>query len=261
MRNSGDFWGGFAAMLVALPASVAFGVTVYSAVSPQYAAFGALAGILGATALGLIAPTFGGTDRLISAPCAPAAAVLSAFAIHLVSLGVQPVTVVLMITVLGILTGLIQILIGFLGIGKLIKYIPYPVVSGYLSGVGLIIIGSQLPKFAGAPAGTSWFEVLIRPQSWDWRGLAIGFDFGFVVGLTMLGLFFGWLQTSEAFADTPAKIGRLVHDMHCATPGRYLMLATFITVVKMPPLPKHEPTVSPSAATTATTQPDARETH
>ena len=44
MRHSGDFWGGFAAMLVALPASVAFGVTVYSAVAPHYAAFGALAG-------------------------------------------------------------------------------------------------------------------------------------------------------------------------------------------------------------------------
>jgi len=174
MRHSGDFWGGFAAMLVALPAAVAFGVTVYSAISPQYAAFGALAGILGATALGLIAPTFGGTDRLISAPCAPAAAVLSAFAIQLVAQGVQPVPVVLMMTVLGILTGLIQILIGFLGIGKLIKYIPYPVVSGYLSGVGLIIIGSQLPKFAGAPAGTYWLEVLITPHHWDWRGMAVG---------------------------------------------------------------------------------------
>ncbi|MEI7431212.1 MAG: SulP family inorganic anion transporter, partial [Betaproteobacteria bacterium] len=174
MRHSGDFWGGFAAMLVALPASVAFGVTIYSAISPHYAAFGALAGILGATALGLIAPTFGGTDRLISSPCAPAAAVLSAFAIQLVAQGVQPVPIVLMMTVLGILTGLIQILIGFLGIGKLIKYIPYPVVSGYLSGVGLIIIGSQLPKFAGAPVGTSWLQVLITPRDWDWRGLAIG---------------------------------------------------------------------------------------
>jgi len=91
MRHSGDLWGGVAAMLVALPAAVAFGVTVYSAIGPQYAAFGALAGILGATALGLIAPTFGGTDRLISALCAPAAAVLSAFAIELVAQGVQPV--------------------------------------------------------------------------------------------------------------------------------------------------------------------------
>ncbi|MEI7611544.1 MAG: SulP family inorganic anion transporter [Betaproteobacteria bacterium] len=182
MRNSGDFWGGFAAMLVALPASVAFGVTVYSAINPQYAAFGALAGILGAAALGLIAPTFGGTDRLISSPCAPAAAVLAAFAIHLVAQGVQPVTVVLMITVLGILTGLIQTLIGFLGIGKLIKYIPYPVVSGYLSGVGLIIIGSQIPKFAGAAPGTTWFEVLVRPHDWDWRGMMIG-------GVTVVAMF------------------------------------------------------------------------
>jgi len=181
MRHSGDFWGGLAAMLVALPASVAFGVTVYSAISPQYAAFGALAGILGATALGLIAPTFGGTDRLISAPCAPAAAVLSAFAIQLVAQGVEPVPVVLMMTVLGILTGLIQILIGFLGVGRLIKYIPYPVVSGYLSGVGLIIIGSQLPKFAGAPIGLSWLEVLTTPQHWDWRGLVIG-------GVTVLAM-------------------------------------------------------------------------
>lgn len=174
MRHAGDFWGGLAAMLVALPAAVAFGVTVYAAISPQYAAFGALAGILGATALGLVAPTFGGTDRLISAPCAPAAAVLSAFAIELVHQGVTPVTIVLMMTVLGILTGLIQVLIGFLGVGKLIKYIPYPVVSGYLSGVGLIIIGSQIPKFAGAPPGSYWLEVLITPQEWDWRGLAIG---------------------------------------------------------------------------------------
>jgi SulP family sulfate permease len=174
MRHSGDFWGGFAAMLVALPAAVAFGVTVYSAISPHYAAFGALAGILGATALGLIAPTFGGTDRLITAPCAPAAAVLSAFAIELVGQGVQAAAVVLMMTVLGILTGMIQILIGFLGFGRLIKYIPYPVVSGYLSGVGLIIIGSQLPKFAGAPAGTFWLDVLVTPRDWDWRGLCIG---------------------------------------------------------------------------------------
>ena len=102
MRHSGDFWGGFAAMLVALPASVAFGVTVYSAVSPHYAAFGALAGILGATALGLIAPTFGGTDRLISSPCAPAAAVLTAFAMQFVAQGVEPFAIVLMMTVLGI---------------------------------------------------------------------------------------------------------------------------------------------------------------
>jgi len=69
----GDFWGALAAMLVALPASIAFGVTIYAAIAPSYAAIGALAGIIGATVIGLVASTLGGTDRLISAPCAPSA--------------------------------------------------------------------------------------------------------------------------------------------------------------------------------------------
>jgi SulP family sulfate permease len=161
-------------MLVALPAAVAFGVTIYSAISPQYAVFGALAGILGAAALGLIASIFGGTDRLISAPCAPAAAVLSAFAIELVKQGTAPSSIVLLLTVLGILTGLIQMFIGFLGVGRMIKYIPYTVVSGYLSGVGLIIIGSQIQKFVGASHDTTWWKAAVSPELWDMRSLAVG---------------------------------------------------------------------------------------
>ncbi|MGE5469291.1 MAG: SulP family inorganic anion transporter [Bacteroidota bacterium] len=170
----GDFWGALAAMLVALPASIAFGVTIYSAIAPHYAALGALAGIIGASVIGLVASTLGGTDRLISAPCAPAAAVLSAFAIELTHQGVTPATVVLLLILLGILAGTVQLLLGFIGVGRLIKYIPYPVVSGYLSGVGLIIIGSQIPKFVGAAAATRWWEALIAPWTWDWRGVAIG---------------------------------------------------------------------------------------
>lgn len=179
----GDFWGGLASMLVALPAAVAFGVTVYSAISPQYAVFGALAGILGAAVLGLIAPTFGGTDRLISAPCAPAAAVLSAFAIELVKQGSAPSTIVLLLTVLGILTGLIQMFIGFLGIGRAIKYIPYTVVSGYLSGVGLIIIGSQIPRFFGVSPDVVWWKAALSPELWDFRSIVVGVT---TVGVALL---------------------------------------------------------------------------
>ncbi len=174
LYKSGDFWGGFAAMLVALPAAIAFGVTIYSAISPNHAALGAFAGIIGATVIGLIAPTLGGTDRLISAPCAPAAAVLSAFAIQLVQQGMPTSTVVLLLLMLGILAGGFQVLFGFVGIGRLIRYIPYPVVSGYLSGVGLIIIGSQIQKFVGAPTGTPWWQTLVSPWMWDWRGVTIG---------------------------------------------------------------------------------------
>lgn len=171
---AGDAWGGLAAMLVAFPAAIAFGVTVYAAIGPAYAPYGALAGIVGATVIGLVAASIGGTDRLISAPCAPAAAVLSAFAIEMVHAGSPPSVVVLLLMVVGLLAGLIQLGLGLVGVGRLIKYIPYPVVSGYLSGVGLIIIGSQIPKFAGAPDAMNWWHSLIAPAIWDWRSILIG---------------------------------------------------------------------------------------
>jgi len=170
----GDFWGGLAAMLVALPSAIAFGVTIYASIGPAYAGLGALAGILGATALGLVAPSLGGTNRLITAPCAPAAAVLSAFAIELVQHDVDPMFIVLMLTALGLVAGLIQLLLGFMGIGSLIKYIPFPVVSGYLTGVGLIIIGSQIPKLLGAFGGQSLWRTLISPETWQWQSALIG---------------------------------------------------------------------------------------
>jgi SulP family sulfate permease len=170
---AGDFWGALAAMLVALPASIAFGVTVYAAISPTHAASGALAGVIGAAVIGFIAATLGGTDRLISAPCAPAAAVLTAFAIELTHQGIEPDVVILLLVMLGILAGSMQMLLGFVGIGRLIRYIPYPVVSGYLSAVGLILIASQLPKLVGAPAGSNWRQILLDPGLWDIRSLAI----------------------------------------------------------------------------------------
>ena len=151
----GDFWGGFAAMLVALPSAIAFGVTIYAAIGPAY-------------------PALGGTNRLITTPCAPAAAVLSAYAIELVQHGVASPTIVLMLTAIGLISGIIQLLLGFMGIGSLIKYIPFPVVSGYLTGVGLIIIGSQIPKLLGVTGGTSWWKALISPDLWQWQSLAVG---------------------------------------------------------------------------------------
>ena len=170
----GDVWGGLAAMLVAFPAAIAFGVTVYGAIAPSYAAYGALAGIVGVVVMGLVASWLGGTERLISAPCAPAAAVLSAFAIQMVQRGDSPDLIVLMLVVIGMLAGLMQAGLGLIGLGGLIKYIPYPVVSGYLTGVGLIIIGSQIPRLLGAPDTLGWWEVLRGPATWDWRALVIG---------------------------------------------------------------------------------------
>ncbi|MBL8375961.1 MAG: SLC26A/SulP transporter family protein [Candidatus Accumulibacter sp.] len=179
----GDFWGGLAAMLVALPSAIAFGVTIYASIGPAYAGLGALAGILGAAALGLVAPTLGGTNRLITAPCAPAAAVLSAFAIELVQQDVDPVFIVLRLTALALVAGLIQLFLGLMRFGSLIKYIPFPVVSGYLTGVGLIIIGSQIPKLLGIFGNQSLWRTLISPEMWQWQSAVIGV----VTATVMLG--------------------------------------------------------------------------
>lgn len=172
--RSGDFWGGLAAMLVALPSAIAFGVTIYSPLGGSYAAHGALAGILGATALGLVAPALGGTNRLITAPCAPAAAVLSAFILEYLGAGNPLEAALILLTVLGLAAGLLQVAYGAVGLGRLIKYMPYPVVSGYLSGVGLYIIASQVPKFVGAPKGSHFWHSLAEPAGWQWEGIVVG---------------------------------------------------------------------------------------
>jgi len=161
-------------MLVALPSAIAFGVTIFSPLGSGYAAQGAIAGILGTTALGLIASSFGGTDRLITAPCAPAAAVLAAVVIGFAQNGVTAEASILMLVLIALLSGTIQIGFGIVGIGHLIKFIPYPVVSGYLSGVGLTIIGSQLPRVLGAPKSMGLWEALQYPSNWRWQSIVVG---------------------------------------------------------------------------------------
>jgi SulP family sulfate permease len=171
---AGNIWGGLAAMLVALPSAIAFGVTVYSPLGGAQAAQGAMAGILGAMALGLVAASLGGAPRLISAPCAPAVAILSAFAIQQTGHGTPVATLILMLTLVGLLAGGFQVLFGVLRLGNLIKYMPYPVVSGYLTGVGLIIIGSQVPKLLGTTGGLAWWSALMAPTQWNLSSLVVG---------------------------------------------------------------------------------------
>ena len=170
----GDLWGGFAAMMVALPSAIAFGVTILAPLGPQFGAQGAVAGLIGVTLLGLLAAIFGGTQRLISAPCAPAAAVMSALAIQMMHQGSEPASILLMLFMVAVCSSLLQILLGAFGVGQLIRYMPFPVVSGYLSGVGLIIIATQLPKLLGVPQGMDWLASLMHPDTWQSASLLVG---------------------------------------------------------------------------------------
>ncbi|MEK6611861.1 MAG: SulP family inorganic anion transporter [Gemmatimonadota bacterium] len=173
--RAGDLWGGLAAMLVALPSSIAFGVLVYSAISPDQAGAGALAGILGAATLGIVAPLVGRNGGFITAPCAPAAAILSALAAQFVARGsISPERIVALLGLTALLSALFQLGFGFARVGRLIKFIPYQVVSGYLSGVAVIIALGQLPKLLGLPKKVHLLEGLGSPDLWNWTGIAVG---------------------------------------------------------------------------------------
>ena len=171
---AGEIWGGLAATLVALPSAIAFGVTVLSPLGSSYAAQGALAGILGTIVLGLIAPTFGGTNRLITSPSAPAAAVMAAYSVQLTHEGIEPASALLLLTLVGLLCGVLQLIFGTARLGRLIKYMPYPVVSGFMSGVGLVIVVGQVPKFLGTAKGVGFVAALLSISQWNWKGVVVG---------------------------------------------------------------------------------------
>lgn len=171
-----EAWGGLAAMLVALPQAIAYGVVIYAALGPEHSAQGALAGILGAVSIGITAPLFGGAPRLVSGPCAPAAAVMAALAGTLAAASspvASPAHIPLLLTLTGLLCGLLQLGYGAAGGGALIKFIPYPVVTGYLSGVAVLIFLGQIPKLLGLPAGAH-VQDLVSPALWSGTALTVG---------------------------------------------------------------------------------------
>ena len=131
----GDLIGGITSAIVALPVALAFGVA---------SGLGAAAGIYGAIAVGFFASVFGGTRSQISGPT-PSMTVAMAVIVttHASTLG-EALTVVVM-------GGLLQVLLGISRLGRFVAYTPYVVISGFMSGIGIIIILIQLLPFLGAP--------------------------------------------------------------------------------------------------------------
>lgn len=139
----GDIFGGVTAGIVALPLALAFGVQ---------SGMGAIAGLYGAIAIGMLAAWFGGTSTQISGPTGPmtvvsSVVVASAIEMH-GSLGAAMGTIVAIF----LLAGVLEILMGVFRIGQYVRYMPYPVVSGFMSGIGVIIIVYQIFPFIGHPS-------------------------------------------------------------------------------------------------------------
>ena len=154
----GDIFGGLTAGIVALPLALAFGVS---------SGLGPTAGLYGAIFLSFFAALLGGTNTQISGPTAPMTAVSMVIISTLIASNDGSVEKALpIILAVFMLAGLMQVGLGFLKLGKYIRYIPYPVVSGFMTAIGLIILITQVLPVLGyyAKEDTAYVETF-KPQA------------------------------------------------------------------------------------------------
>ena len=143
----GDVFGGLTAAVIALPMALAFGIAVGNASgAPEV---GAAAGLWGAVIIGLVASLFGGTPTLISEPTGPMTVVFTSVVISFASTAESPQKALAMAFTVGVLAGVFQILFGLFRLGRYITMMPYTVISGFMSGIGIILVLLQLAPFLG----------------------------------------------------------------------------------------------------------------
>ena len=191
LNLSQNLLGGVTVAVIALPLGLAFGVA---------SGLGATAGIYGAIILGFFASLFGGTPTQISGPTGPMTVVTAAAVISLNhDMGLIVSTI--------LLAGIIQILFGISKIGKFVQYIPYPVISGFMSGIGIIIIILQINPYLGVQSDASIINILLSlPSNISQTNIQ-----AFILAtLTLLIMFF-----------TPSKIAKTI-----PTPLIALMILT-----------------------------------
>ena len=136
----GDVFGGLTAAVIALPMALAFGIA---------SGAGAAAGLWGAVIIGLVASLFGGTPTLISEPTGPMTVVFTSVIISFTATADSPQQALAMAFSVGVLAGIFQILFGLFRLGRYVTMMPYTVISGFMSGIGIILVLLQLGPFLG----------------------------------------------------------------------------------------------------------------
>tara|TARA_Y100001933_G_scaffold262820_1_gene321865 strand:+ start:3893 stop:5551 length:1659 start_codon:yes stop_codon:yes gene_type:complete len=204
----GDVLGGITAAVVALPLALAFG---NAALGPG----GAIYGLYGAVVVGFLAALFGGTPAQVSGPTGPMSVTVAGVVAGLAAVGVprdlsagEILPLVMAAVVIG---GLFQILFGILKLGKYITLVPYSVVSGFMSGIGVIIIALQIGPLLGISTRGGVIESLATVfTNFEPNGAAIG------VAIMTLGLVF----------LTPRKISQWV-----PSPLLALLIVTPLSII------------------------------
>ena len=200
----GDLFGGITAAVVALPLALAFGVS---------SGAGAIAGLYGAIIVGFFAALFGGTPSQISGPTGPMTVVIAT--VFSTEIARDPENGAAIAFTVIILSGIFQILFGVLRLGKYITLMPYTVISGFMSGIGVIIILLQFGPFFGHPASANVVQSVSQLPY-------------FIQNANFASVGLGILTLAIVFL-TPSRITRLV-----PSPLLALIVGTFVAVYFLP---------------------------
>lgn len=202
----GDVFGGITAGIVALPLALAFGIQAFGGVdSPGASSMGALAGLVGATLLGFFAALFGGTHSQISGPTGPMTVITASIVSGEWASSQGNISAVLLsMSLAGIFCGLFQVLFGLIRIGKYVRYIPYPVLSGFMSGIGVIIILQQLYPIIGKKSPASTLDMILNFPATIAEGISVP---ALLLGLACIALI---ILVPKVTKKVPATLVALV---------------------------------------------------
>jgi SulP family sulfate permease len=159
----GDLAGALVAAVITISESVPLGLVAFAALGTAFAGMGVIAGLYGAVAAGLVAALLGGAPRMISGPRASVAVIMASM-IAIVA-GAPDIeqhggaTTAIALALFGVfVAGLIEAVFGVAKLGRVIKFIPYPVIAGFMNGVAILLLLSQLRGLLGLPEHFAWSE-------------------------------------------------------------------------------------------------------
>ncbi|NOQ16238.1 MAG: STAS domain-containing protein [Methyloprofundus sp.] len=152
----GDLAGGLTAGALSLPLALAFGVQ---------SGMGAMAGLYGAIAIGVVAAWFGGTPSQVSGPTGPMTVVAAVIIANAMATSASLAAAMATIVATFLLAGIIQVLLGLLKVGQYIRYIPYPIVTGFISGIGMLLIALQVFPFLGHASPQNMTDIFAEMPS------------------------------------------------------------------------------------------------
>lgn len=164
----GDLSGAISAAIITLPMSIGYGIIAFAPLGVEFAPKAALLGVYSAVFSGLLAGVFGSTPIQISGPKAPLTLVLGTFVAGMSArMAIAPHSALPAEILVGLaaacvmIAGLCQVIFGALGAGNLIKYVPQPVVAGFMNGIAFLLIAKQIRPILGIAENTPFISIRI----------------------------------------------------------------------------------------------------